>query len=120
MLQKIIRKRRRYDQDQSVFELSKKLEVDDIESYKKFYKDGIDTGFKGLKEISKNRELVRLTAAINDEDNVSIVGTISHYDDLFNQLVILTNGTLKRFVFDQIIDVEKLTDGDLNEEVYSG
>ena len=120
MIQKIMRKRRRYDQDKSVIELSKKLEVDDIETYKKFFKEGQDPGFKGLKEISKNRDLVRLTATVNDDDKISIVGTISHYDDLFNQLVVLTNGTLKRLVFDQIIDVEKISDGDVNEEVYSG
>jgi len=112
-------KKKRYEPESSALEVNTKLEIDDIAEYKNIFKDGEDPGFKGLKEIAKNREPVRLIASINGDESIEIEGTITHYDDLYNQLVVMSNGSLKRLVFDQIVDVERVNNGDTNEEVYS-
>jgi len=117
MILRKLKKRKRYEPEASALEVNTRLEIDDITEYKNIFKDGEDPGFKGLKEIAKNRELVRLIASINGDENMEIEGTITHYDDLYNQLVVMSNGSLKRLVFDQIIDVERVNSGDMNEEV---
>jgi len=119
MILKKLKKKRRNKSEKMALEVNTKLEVDDISEYKNIFKDGEDTGFKGLKKIAKNRELVRLVATISDDENIEIEGTITHYDDLYNQLVVVSNGVLKRLVFDQIINVERVNSGDTSEEVYN-
>lgn len=119
MILKKLKRKKRYEPEDSVLEVNTKLEIDDIAEYKNIFKDGEDIGFKGLKQIAKNREPVRLIANTNDDGNVEIEGTITHYDDLYNQLVVISNGSLKRLVFDQIISVERINNGDLNEEIYN-
>ena len=66
----------------------------------------VDTGFKGLKKALQEKYIVRLIVSSNTDEQLEIEGRISHYDDTYRQLVLLTQGALKRFVFDEIIEVK--------------
>ena len=119
MLLKKRKRKSKYEVEGLTIGPNVKLEVGDIEDYSQVFNTGTDPGYKGLKEIARNRDFVRLITTGSGEENIAIEGTITHYDDLYNQLVVVSNGTLKRLVFDQIVDVKRINEGEGNEEYYS-
>jgi len=119
MLLKKLRRKNKYEFNGLTICPNVKLEVGAIEDYSQVFNTGTDLGYKGLKEIARNRDFVRLIATGSGDENISIEGKITHYDDLYNQLVVVSNGTLKRLVFDQIVDVKRINEGEGNEEFYN-
>ena len=49
---------------------------------------------------------VELTVTDENGDSFVVSGTISHYDEHYEQLLVITDSTLKRVVFNQITDVK--------------
>ena len=119
MLLKKRRRKSKYEIEGLTIDPNIELEVGDIEDYRHVFKTGTDPGYKGLKEIARNRDFVRLITTGSNDESIAIEGTITHYDDLYNQLVVVSNGTLKRLVFDQIVDVKRINEGEGNEEFYN-
>lgn len=116
MLKKMIRKRIKHKDEESIIKPNVELEIDDISDYRNVLKSDPDLGYKGLKKMFEERELVRLVVTKNAGERDVVEGTISHYDDAYGQLVIVLGNSLKRFVFDQIVDVHILNGDERNEE----
>ena len=64
------------------------------------------TGYKGLRRAFEEKLPVQLTVADDNGDSFEVAGTISHYDEHYEQLLVITDSTLKRVVFNQILDVK--------------
>lgn len=92
------------------------LEIDDISDYRNVFKSDPDLGYKGLKKMFEDRKLVRLVVTKNVDERDVVEGIISHYDEAYGQLVVVSSNSLKRFVFDQIVDVYALNGDEVNEE----
>jgi len=116
MFKKITKKRSRYKYAESAIKPNVELAIDDIADYQHVIKKEQDSGYKGLKAAFVDKSEVRLIVQKSDENDEEIVGTISHYDDNYSQLVVITGNSLKRLTFDQIVDVHLLNGGTQNEE----
>jgi len=112
-----MRKRKRYKYEESALKPNVDLEIDDIADYQRVIKKQRGQGYKGLEAAFTNRSVVKLVVQKDDSDNEEVTGTISHYDDKFSQLVVITGNSLKRLTFDQIIDVTLLNGGEQSEEL---
>jgi hypothetical protein len=119
MFKKITRKRSRYKYkyEESTIKPNVDLAINDIADYQNIIKKEQDSGYKGLKNAFTDKSVVKLVVRKDDGDNEEIMGTISHYDDNFSQLVIITGNSLKRLTFNQIEDVHLLNGGTPNEEL---
>ena len=97
----------RQDQStQSMIQPNDALNLDDLSKYTQIITNKENLGFKGLKRAFDEKLPVEIT--INDENGETscVTGTISHYDEHYEQLLVITDSTLKRVVFSQIIDVK--------------
>ena len=109
MFLKKFKKSNRVNMEENIIEPNAELDLDGIDGYRKVaIAREKDLGYKGLKKALEDKTLVRLQIVRNDEELDYVEGKISHYDENFNQLVIVSNNALKRFVFDQILEVEML------------
>lgn len=82
------------------------LNLDDLSKYTQVITNKENLGFKGLKRAFDEKLPVEITIADENSSNSSVTGTISHYDEHYEQLLVITDATLKRVVFSQIIDVK--------------
>ena len=116
----MMRKRRSHKhknkEKESIIEPNVEFAIDDISDYGTIFKSDPDLGYKGLKKMFEDRVLIRLEVNKNPEERDIVEGTISHYDDSYGQLVVVSGNSLKRLVFDQIIDVQVLNGDEGNEE----
>ena len=117
MFKKITRKQKRYKYEESALKPNVDLAIDDIADYQHVIKKEQDSGYKGLKVAFTNKSTVKLVVQNGDAHHEEIVGTISHYDDNYSQLVMITGNSLKRLTFDQIVDVHLLDGGTQDEEI---
>lgn len=118
MLKKMLKKRNKQQDKESMIKPNVALAIDDISDYRNVLKSDPDLGYKGLKKMFEERSLVRLVVSRNEDERDVCEGTISHYDDAYGQLVVVSGNSLKRFVFDQIVDVHTLN-GDEGSEEFS-
>ena len=116
MFKKITKKRSRYKYEESPLKPNADLEIDNIADYQHVIKKEQDSGHKGLRAAFADKSAVRLFVKKNNGDSEEIVGTISHYDDNFSQLVVITGNSLKRLTFNQIVDAQLLNGGTQDEE----
>jgi hypothetical protein len=116
MFKKMIRKRSKHKDEESMIKPNIELAIDDISDYRNVLKSDPDLGYKGLKKMFEERELIRLVVMKNEEERDVVEGIISHYDDSYGQLVVVSGNSLKRLVFDQIVDVHTLNGDEGNEE----
>lgn len=116
MLKKIMKKRTKHKDEESIIKPNVELGIDDISDYRHVLKSDPDLGYKGLKKMFEERELVRFVVTDNTGERDVVEGTISHYDDAYGQLVVVSGNSLKRLVFDQIVDVHILNGDEGNEE----
>ena len=113
---KKITKKRKYKYEESAIKPNADFAIDDISDYQHVIKKEQDSGHKGLKLAFADKSAVKLVVQKSDGDNEEIIGTISHYDDNFSQLVILTGNSLKRLTFNQIVDAQLLNGGTQDEK----
>ena len=116
MFRKITKKRKYNKYDESAIKPNADFAIDDISDYQQVIKKEEDSGHKGLKVAFIDKSAVRLVVQKNNGDNEEVIGTISHYDDNFSQLVILTGNSLKRLTFNQIVDAQLLNGGTQDEK----
>jgi len=116
MLKKMMKKRKHKDEE-SIIKPNVELAIDDISDYRHVLKSDPDLGYKGLKRMFENREQVRLVVVKSAEERDVVEGIISHYDESYGQLVVVSGNSLKRLVFDQIVDVHILNEDEGNEEL---
>ena len=110
------RKRIKHKNEESMIKPNVELAIDDISDYRHVHTSDPDLGYKGLKQMFEERQLVRLAVMKNTGERDVVEGTISHYDDAYGQLVVVSGNNLKRFVFDQIVDVHTLNGDEANEK----
>lgn len=91
---------------QSMIQPNDALNLDDLSKYTQVITNKENLGFKGLKRAFDEKLTVEITIADENGSNSSVTGTISHYDEHYEQLLVITDATLKRVVFSQIIDVK--------------
>ena len=86
---------------QSMIQPNDALNLDDLSKYTQVIATKETLGYKGLRRAFDEKLPV-------DENGDSFVvsGTISHYDEHYEQLLVITDSTLKRVVFNQITDVK--------------
>jgi len=107
MLKKITRKNKyRYKYKESALKPNVELAIDDIADYQHVVKKEQDLGYMGLQAAFANKSVVRLVVLNDHGDNEEITGTISHYDDNYSQLVLITGNSLKRLTFAQIVEAQ--------------
>ena len=116
MFKMITRKQKRYKYEESALKPNVELAIDDIADYQHVIRKEQDLGYKGLKVAFTDKSTVRLVVQ-RSEGHEEIVGTISHYDDNYSQLVIIAGNSLRRLTFDQIVDVHLLDGGTRDEEI---
>jgi len=116
MFKKLSKKRSKYTYEESAITPNVELAIDDLADYQQVFKKEQDLGYKGLQVAFENKSSVSLTILNHAGVNEQIVGTISHYDDNYAQLVVVAGHTLKRLTFDQIIAVEFQDGGMVHEE----
>lgn len=97
--------KKKYQDEVSNIQPNEELQVDDFGDYKNVFVKDVDPGHLGLLDAYKNKQRVRIKIKNDEDATEEIVGTISHYDDNYSQLVVVAGNTLKRLTFDQIEDV---------------
>ena len=90
---------------QSMIQPNDALNINDLSKYTQFMMNKDEEGFKGLKRAFEKKLSVSLIISEVNGDQTSVTGTISHYDENFEQLVLIVDGSLKRASFNQILDV---------------
>ncbi|MGL4336466.1 MAG: hypothetical protein ACRCST_06175 [Turicibacter sp.] len=90
---------------QSMLQPNSALDLENLSKYTQVFSTKEDTGFKGLKRAFENQLNVEITMKDEALGSVTVAGTISHYDEKYEQLLVIADAQLKRVVFDQIIDV---------------
>lgn len=91
---------------QSMIQPNDALNINDLSKYTQIMMNKEDAGFKGLKRAFDKKLPVSLVIAETNGEQVSVRGTISHYDENFEQLVLIVGNSLKRASFNQILDVK--------------
>lgn len=81
------------------------LNVDNIAKYTQIIINKENLGYKGLRRAFEEKVEVQLVVLNENGDRSAIKGIISHYDEKFEQLLLITDSTLKRVVFNQIDEV---------------
>jgi len=90
---------------QSMIQPNDALNINDLSKYTQVMMNKEDSGFKGLKRAFDKKLPVSLVLKEQDGEQVSVTGTISHYDENFEQLVLVVGNSLKRASFNQILEV---------------
>lgn len=98
-------KKRNKKNEESSLQPNEALAIDDFSEYQNIYTPAADTGYRGLLAAYQAKAIVRLLVQNATETTEEVVGTISHYDENYSQLVVVVGNSLKRLTFDQIIDV---------------
>ena len=91
---------------QSMIQPNDALNLEDLSKYMQVITNKETTGYKGLRRAFEEKLPVQLTVADDNGDSSEVAGTISHYDEHYEQLLVITDSTLKRVVFNQILDVK--------------
>lgn len=114
---KIIKKlfRRHHKTNRVIIAPNVKLDVDNLSEYNQIVTSKKDFGYKGLKRAYEEKLVVDLVITTKEEATDSLKGVISHYDETYEQLLIVVDSNLKRVAFNQIIEVS-FEDGDVNSE----
>ena len=98
-------KKRNKKIEESTLKPNEALEIDAFSKYQNNYTPEADTGYRGLLVAYQTKAVVRLLVQNANETTEEVVGTISHYDENYSQLVVIVGNSMKRLTFDQIIDV---------------
>lgn len=91
---------------QSMIQPNDALNLEDLSKYTQVITNKETSGYKGLKRAFDDKLPVQLTVADENGESFVVSGTISHYDEHYEQLLVITDSTLKRVVFSQIVDVK--------------
>lgn len=107
MALKFINKRfSREKQTQSMIQPNDTLNIQDISKYQQILLNKEDKGFMGLKRAFEEKLLVSIKFSENSGNEAHVTGTISHFDENFEQLVLIVGSSLKRISFSQISKVD--------------
>ena len=117
MLKKITRRKYNKKDVESVIKPNVELAIDDLSVYQRVFKKERDLGYKGLQGAFSDKAVVKLTVSKDDDHSEEITGIISHYDETYSQLIVLSGNSLKRLTFAQIIDAHFSNGGIINEEL---
>jgi len=98
-------KKRNKNIEESNLQPNEALEIGAFSEYQNVFTPEADTGYRGLLAAYQAKATVRLLIQNVDETTEEVVGTISHYDENYSQLVVVVGNSLKRLTFNQIIDV---------------
>ena len=99
---------------QSSIHFNDELNVNNISQYAQIITNKEILGYKGLKRAFNEKLEVCLVILAESGDQTSVKGIISHYDEKFEQLLLVAGSNLKRIVFNQILEVE--IENEINEE----
>jgi len=91
--------------EQSIIQPNASLNVSDLSKYAQTIPSKDTYGYKGLKRAFNNELEVEIIIADENENRISLKGVISHYDEKYEQLLLVVGSSLKRVVFNQIIEV---------------
>lgn len=100
---------------QSMIQPNDTLNVKNISQYTQIITNKEIMGYKGLKRAFNEKLEVCLVVLTENGDHTSVKGVISHYDEKFEQLLLVAGSNLKRIVFNQIVEV-KVEDEDKDNE----
>jgi len=115
MFKKIARKKNQLKYQESTIKPNVDLAIDTLADYQNVFEKATDSGYLGLKDAFEQKLTVRLLTLNAEEVQEEIVGAISHYDEQFSQLVVMSGNTLKRLTFDRILEVKELDGGTAHE-----
>ena len=91
--------------EQSIIQPNASLNVSDLSKYAQTIPSKDTSGYKGLKYAFANELEVEIIISNETNDKIALKGIISHYDDKYEQLLLVVGSNLKRVVFSQIIEV---------------
>jgi len=91
---------------QSMIQPNDALNINDLSKYAQVMMNKDDLGFKGLKRAFTQKLPVALVISEKNGEQTSVTGTISHYDENYEQLVLVVGNSLKRASFNQIVEVK--------------
>jgi len=99
-------------QNQSIIQPNASLNIENLSKYTQTVLNKDTLGFKGLKHAFEKELEVEIVTAAENGNTSSVKGVISHYDEKYEQLLLVVGSNLKRIVFNQIVDVhiEEATD----------
>jgi len=117
MLRKIKRKRSNKKYAESTIQPNAELAIDELAVYQQVVRKERDLGYKGLQGAFSDKVVVNLTVLNNDDHKEEITGIISHYDENYSQLIVVSGNSLKRLTFEQIVDARFSDGGIINEEL---
>jgi len=100
---------------QSMIQPNDALNINDLSKYTQIMMNKEDAGYKGLKRAFDKKLPVSLVIREKDDEQISVTGTISHYDENFEQLVLVVGNSLKRASFNQILEVA-FDEGSVSED----
>jgi len=101
------KKNKRYKYKESALKPNMDLAIDSFSEYQNVFEKERCTGFKGLRQAFEMKSVLKLVIQTEDGQE-EVTGIISHYDELYSQLVMVFGSSLKRLTFDKIIDVDFL------------
>ena len=97
----------RYDQStQSMIQPNDTLDLENLSKYTQIITNKENSGYKGLKRAFDEKLPVEITVSDETGQSYVVSGTISHYDEHYEQLLVIADSVLKRVVFNQIVDVK--------------
>jgi len=91
--------------EQSIIQPNASLNVENRSKYAQMIPNKDNSGYKGLKRAFTNEIPVEIIISVEDNQTQSIKGIISHYDEKYEQLLVVVDASLKRVVFNQIVEV---------------
>ena len=103
---------RRDSQTQSMIQPNDALNVNELSKYTQIITNKETLGYKGLKRAFDEKLEVSLSITDESGERSTVNGIISHYDEKYEQLLVVTGPSLKRVVFSQINEVEIEADKD--------
>lgn len=97
----------RYDQStQSMIQPNDTLDLENLSKYTQIITNKENSGYKGLKRAFDEKLPVEITVSDENGESYVVSGIISHYDEHYEQLLVIADSVLKRVVFSQIVDVK--------------
>jgi hypothetical protein len=90
---------------QSIIQPNASININDLSKYAQTIPNKDILGFKGLKRAFNNELEVEIIVSDENDNRQPIKGRISHYDEKYEQLLVVVGSSLKRVVFNQIIEV---------------
>ncbi|MCL1948618.1 MAG: hypothetical protein FWF59_02680 [Turicibacter sp.] len=90
---------------QSMIQPNDTLNIGERSKYAQIMMNKDDLGFKGLKRAYNQKLLVSLVIHEKNGEQTAFKGTISHFDENYEQLVLVVGNSLKRASFSQILEV---------------